>query len=525
MKKIFILLIGAFTLLLPSVVFASGGADPSLLKTVIYSRGGDSVGLDLARETDGNSFNPGLQIVERLIDYDYEKGEFVPSLATSWAFSADGLSVSLDIRKGVKFHDGTDLNAEAVAFNFLRQFDESIPEYAFGPWKYWGYQGLNDIIESVTPTDTHTLEITLKQKDATFIAVLSMEFLSIPSPTAVKKFGEDYTNNPVGTGPFKFVSWTKDDSIVLEKNSDYWGGNVNIDRLIYRTIPDATARYLALQKGEVDIVEYPNYEDIPEMQSDANLTVHTVRGLNMGYLSFNTQRAPFDNLLVRQALSHAINKQEIIDGIFGNAGVAAVNPLPPDMWGYLDVQDPYPYDPEKARQLLAEAGFANGFDTEVWGMPVPRPYNPNGVRMAEILQSQFADVGVRAEVITYDWGTYLERTDQGQHPMALLGWSADIVDPDNFLGVLLSGDNAVAPASNISYWNDPEYTQIIRAAKQEFDTDIRVEYYHEAQRIVHKEAPLAPIAHSTVFLTSKNTIKGINLQPNGLVDLSQLSVE
>ncbi len=490
-------------------------ADDRFGGVIVFARSGDSVGLDPARETDGESFYATAQIYDTLVEFVPGTTEIRPALAESWDVSDDGLTYTFNLREGVSFHDGTPFNAEAAQFSFERQLNEDHPYYQYGPWKYWGYMDMNSIVESINVVDEYTLEFELAKNEAPFIANLAMDFASIVSPAAVREHEGDFTSNPVGTGPFKFVSWTKDDSIVLERNEEYWRRPAYADRLVLRVIPDATARYLALQNGEVDVIDFPSPEDLADMKADPDIKVLQQEGLNVGYLALNAEKEPFGDPRVRRALNYAVDKDAIIRAVYGEAGVPAKNPIPPTMWSYNDEIDPYPYDPQRARELLAEAGYADGFETDIWAMPVARPYNPDGRTVAEVIQAQWAEVGVQAEIVSYDWGTYLDRTDNGEHETALLGWTGDNGDPDNFLWVLLSIPAAEKPAGNISFWRNEEFNSLIKEAKETLDHDRRVELYEEAQVIFHEDAPWVPIAHSIVSVPMANYVQDFVIYPTG----------
>jgi len=483
--------------------------------TLVFARSGDSVGLDPARETDGESFYGSTQVFDNLVEFVPGTTEVRPALAESWEISDDNLAFTFHLREGVTFHDGTPFNADAVKFSFDRQFVESHPYFDLGPWKYWGYMGMSDIVDKIVVVDDYTVRFELKKVEAPFLANLAMDFAAIVSPTAVEKFGEDFKNNPVGTGPFKFVEWVKDDRIVVERNEDYWRRTAYLDRLILRVIPDATARYLALQSGEVDVIDFPSPEDIEAMEQNPEIELIQQPGLNVGYIAMNNDRKPFDNVLVRRAMNHAINKQDIIDAVFGSAGEVAKNPIPPTMWSYNDDIEDYDYNPERARELLAEAGYPDGFKTDLWAMPVSRPYFPDGRTVAEIAQANLAEIGVTAEIVSFDWGTYLDRTDSGEHQMALLGWTGDNGDPDNFLYVLLSSEAAKVPAGNIAFWRNDEFDSLIEEAKTTFDQKRRTELYRKAQEVFHDQAPWVPIAHSVVTVPVRNTVRDFVIYPTG----------
>jgi ABC-type transport system substrate-binding protein len=523
MKKVLASL--AIILVLASLAFAGGKSDkdqgtmtagaPKTGGTLIFARSGDAVGLDPAREDDGESFYIADNVYETLVEFKPGTTDIQPGLAERWEAAANGLEYTFYLRSGVKFHDGTAFNADAVVYSLGRQFKTDHPQNSLGPWKYWGYMSMDDIIQDVVKVNDLTVKISLKKPEAPFIANLAMNFAAIVSPTAAMAAGADFTNKPVGTGPFKFVSWVKDDNIVLERFSDYWGQKAYLDRVIFKVQPDATARYLALKAGEVDMIDFPNPADLPAIEAEASLKVVSQAGLNVGYLALNTQKKPFDDKRVRQAINYAINKQEILTAVYGKLGTAAKNPIPPNMWSYNNNVKEYPYDPNMAKKLLAEAGLANGFSTTLWAMPVSRPYNPNGRKVAEIMQAQLSAVGIKTEIVSYEWGTYLDKTDHGEHDMALLGWTGDNGDPDNFLWVLLSEPAAEVPAGNIAFWKNAQFTALIKQAKETADVAKRTQLYQQAQEIFREEAPWVPIAHSVVVEPMKKTVEGFVLSPLG----------
>jgi dipeptide transport system substrate-binding protein len=338
-----------------------------------------------------------------------------------------------------------------------------------------------------------------------FASILSAEYAD-----AMMKAGtpDNLDQTPLGTGPFQFVAYQKDAVIRYKANPDYWRGKAKLDNLVFAITPDASVRYQKLKAGECQVMAFPNPADLAAMKKDPTINLMTQEGLNVGYLGFNVEKKPLDDQRVRQALSYAINKPAIIEAVYQGAGVAAKSPLPPGMWGYDKDLKGYPYDPEKAKALLKEAGVAN-LKTDIWAMPVQRPYNPNARRMAEMIQADWKAVGVDADIVQYEWGEYLKRTQQGDQQTFMLGWTADIGDPDNFLGVLL-GCDAVG-ATNRARWCDKDYDALIKKAKTITDQAERTKLYIQAQQIFEEQAPWVTIANSVVYEPIRKEVKGYKI--------------
>ena len=258
----------------------------------------------------------------------------------------------------------------------------------------------------------------------------------------------------------------------------------------------------------------PNPADLDAIRANPEVKLLQQEGLNVGYLAFNTEKKPFDDKRVRQALNMAINKQAILDAVFQGSGKVAKNPIPPTIWSYNDAVKDYPYDPEAAKKLLAEAGLANGFKTNIWAMPVQRPYNPNARRMAELIQADWAKVGVQAEIVTYEWGEYLKRSKEGEHDTVLLGWTGDNGDPDNFLYVLL-GCAAAKDGTNRARWCYKPFDDLLVKAKETSDVGERTKLYEQAQVIFKEEAPWVTIAHSVVYVPVAKQVVDYKIDPLG----------
>jgi len=516
MKKVITLMV---LLALSLGVFAGCAPVAKTPVTFVFAKG-DAVELDPADVTDGESVTVMNNIFEGLVRYKSGSTEVEPCLATSWDTSTDGLTWTFHLRQNVKFQDGTPFNADAVVFSYERQRDPNNPFHQYGKWEYWGW--CFSEIAKTEKVDDSTVKITLSHPFAPFLSTMAMFTMDVVSPTNCDKWKDQWFAHPVGTGPFTFVEWIKGDHITLTKNNDYWGTKAQIDQLIFRVIDDASSRYLALQKGEVQGMEFPNPDDLPKITQDTNLTVLSEPGLNVGYLAMNMgadtpgYQKEFGDVRVRQAVNYAINKESIVNNLYKGTAVVASNPIPPTLWGFNDAVQAYPYDPAKAKELLKAAGYPNGFKTKLWAMPVSRPYMFDPKAIATAIQADLKNVGIDAEIVTYDWSTYLQKTEAGEHPMALLGWTADYADPDDFLYVLLDSDNAtVGSAGNIAFYRNATVHKLNIEAQQTTDLATRISLYKQVQQIVHDDAPWVPLAYAKQTLVFASNVKGFVLYPTG----------
>jgi peptide/nickel transport system substrate-binding protein len=487
------------------MTWGSAGSAQTPVKggTFVYGRGADSVGLDPAVVTDGESFRVTRNIYESLLEYKRDGTQVIAGLAERWEAAPDLLRWKFTLRRGAKFHDGTPFDAEAVVFNFERWMRQDHP-YHKGVFEYWKsmFGGFPGFVKSVKAIDDATVEFALEKPMAPFLANLAMPMFGIASPAAIKKYGDDYFKNPVGTGPFRFREWRKDDRVVLERNPDYWGEKALLDRVIFRSIVDNSARLLELQAGSIDLMEFLNPDDIPTVKGDANLQLVLRPSMNVGYLWWNMEKEPFSKREVRQAIAHAVNKRAIVGKLFGGVGMPAKNMLPPSLWGYNDAVVDYQYDPARAREYLAKGGLPNGFKTTLWAMPNPRPYMPQPTKIAEAIQADLKAVGIEAEIVTMDWATYLAKTREGEQDMYMLGWTGDNGDPDNFLYWFFGQKE---PRSR--YFN-AKAAELTAKAQTIFDPGERARLYRETQVVLREDAANVPIAHTTPPLAAKKTVKG-----------------
>jgi peptide/nickel transport system substrate-binding protein len=494
---------------------AFGSDNPVTGGTLIWGRGGDSVNLDLAQATDGESIKAGIQVLENLVIFGKDSMDVEPQLAESWTVSDDGLTWTFKLRKGVKFHDGTPFNAQAVYDSFARIIDENHPFHGYGKWRYLSLS-LGQVNE-IKVIDDDTIALLTKKPYAPLLNNLALWLCPILSPKAMAEHKDQIGLHPVGTGPFKFVKWVKDDQIILDRNENYWGEKAKVDKIILKSIPEPSARLMALQSGTVDIADDLDPDSITLVKKDPKLAVIDRPSVNVGYLALNTEKPALQDVRVRRAIAHAIDKETLIKTIFQGLAIPAKNPFAPSIWGYNDAIEPYEFNPDKAKELLEAAGFDKNQELELWAMPVSRAYMPEPVKTAELIQAYLASVGIKAKIVRLDWGTYLKKTANGEHDMCMLGWLGGNADPDNFLYGLLSADTAKTPgAANVALWKNAEFTELCLKAQKTFDKAERTQYYLKAQEIFHAEAPWVPIAHSTIVRCYNKRLHDVPLRPNGL---------
>jgi len=496
--------------------------------TLVYCSEGSPEGFDPALYTSGTTFDASSHpIYNRLVEFKIGTTEVVPALAESWESSADGLEYTFHLRPGVKFQTtdfftpSRDLNADDVIFSFERQLNKDDPWYSAegGAWEYSDGMSMPDLVKSIEKVDDMTVKFVLNRPEAPFIANLAMDFASIMSKEYADQLmaagtPEMLNQQPIGTGPFQFVAYQKDAVIRFAKNPDYWiDGLPKLDNLVFAITTDNSVRYQKLIAGECQVMPYPNPADVAGMKDNADIVVMEQQGLNVGYLAYNTQQPPFDNPTVRKALNMAIDKQAIIDVVFQGSGQVAKNPIPPTMWSYNDAVVDDPYDPEAAKKMLEEAGVTD-LSMNIWAMPVQRPYNPNARRMAELMQEDLAKIGVTVNIVSYEWGEYLDRSKAVDHDGAvLLGWTGDNGDPDNFLAVLLGCDGV--GGSNRAEWCYQPFEDLIQQAKTVSDPAERTRLYEEAQVVFKEQAPWDTIAHSVVFMPMLPSVQGYVMDPLG----------
>lgn len=513
-------------------------ASPAMAKNFVFCTEGSPSSFNPQLVTDGTSITASASAVfNRLVEFKPGATTIIPSLAESYEISKDGKTYTFNLRKGVKFHTTKfftptrDFNADDVLFSINRQKDKKHPYHNVGggSYEYFDAMEMRDLITDVKKLNDHQVQITLSKPDATFLANLAMSFMSILSSEYADTLAKqnkkaNIDNFPIGTGPFKFISYLKDSMIRYEDNKEFWDKKGNITRLVYAITPDANVRTQKLKTGECNFVTDPAPSDINDLKKNPKITVMQNNGLNVGYLSMNTEKKPFDNILVRRAVAHALDKQTYVNAIFlGNAKIAK-NLIPPTIWSYNDKIVDYDYNIQKAKALMKQAGLEKGIDVELWTLPVSRPYNPNGKKMGELMQADLAKIGIRVKLVQFDWPTHLEKTKRGEHTLLQAGWTGDNGDPDNFFNVLL-GCAAIANGSNYSRWCDKDFDKLIQDAKLSTNIGVRTKLYEKAQVITHDKVPAVNLAHSMTFKAMTKNIKGYVQGPLGQDFFTNVIVE
>jgi dipeptide transport system substrate-binding protein len=495
-------------------------------KTLVFCSEGSPENFYPSMTTTTTSWDATRLLYNRLVEFERGSTTIVPGLAEKWDIAPDGHTYTFTLRKGVKFHTtrsykpSRDFNADDVIWSFERQWKESHPYYKVTSSNHvlFNDMGLPKLLTAIEKVDDYTVRFRLNKPEAPFLASMAMDFAAIQSQEYAEQLSkagtpEKIDQEPIGTGPFYLLQYTKDASIRYRAFPQYWEGKAKLDDLVYAITPDASIRWAKLQKGECHVMPFPNPADIDAMRKNPDVVVLDQPGLNIGYLAYNTKKKPFDDVRVRKALNMAIDKKAIIDGVYLSVAVAATNPIPPTMWSYNTSIKDDPYDPEAAKKLLAEAGYPNGFETDIWAMPVQRAYNPNARRIAELMQADLAKVGVKGEIKTYEWGEYRKRLQNGEHGTGMLGWTGQNGDPDNFLNQLLGCDSAVVGGGNIAKWCNPAYQELVTKAKSITDKAERTKLYEQAQVIFKEQAPWFTIAHAVQVKPVRKEVVDFRLSP------------
>lgn len=468
-------------------------------------------------------------IYNNLVQFKVGTTDIEPALASSWDISLDGLVYTFHLRPNVQwqsnehFKPTRPLNADDVIFSFERQWKDSNPYHKVsgGSYEYFNDMSFPDLLSAIDKVDDQTVKFTLKHPHAPFLADMTMVFAIVQSKEYADTLmaagsPDEIDQAPIGTGPFEFVSYKRDVAVRFKAFKAYWGSQPKVDTMVYSITKDPAVRLAKLQANECQISLFPGIADVPAMKANPDLQVMEQPGLNIGFLAMNVTKKPFDDVRVRRAFNMAIDKAAIIKAVYQGAGQAAKNLIPPTMWSYDDTIKDFPFDPDKAKALLAEAGYADGLSVDIWAMPVQRPYNPDAKRIAEMMQSDLAKLGVKVNIVTYEWGEYRKRALAGEAQAVQYGWTGDNGDPDNFFTELSSCAAARPSGSSTTKWCDKGFDDLIGKAATTSDKAERTRLYMQAQVMMHEAAPYVLLAHSIVFLPMRKSVKGYVLDPLGL---------
>ena len=481
-------------------------------KTIIYSQGADPRGLDPAYVDDGESAKVIVNVYEGLLKYKDGSTDIEPSLATDWKISTDGKEYTFNLRKNVKFQDGTPFNADSVIYSVGRQLppkatnDMPYASFTFGP------------VAKLEKTGDYSVKFTLKNKYTPFLANLAMCLAApIVSPTAAKKFGAKFVENPVGTGPYTFVSWDKNQSIKLKKNDAYWGVKPKADNIVFKFTKENSVRANDLMTAGTDIIDGVDPNDIAKLKS-SNMKIYQSDGMNINYMGFNTSRAPFNDVKLREAISHAINRDELVKYLYQGYSTVANSPLPSFMPGYDKTVEPYKYDVAKAKQMLKDAGKSN-LKVKIITYSNPRPYNTvGGQKLAESVQNYLAKIGVTATIDSYNWTDYKAKLANGEGDIFFYGWTGDNGDADNFLTLLDSHE--IKSTLNSAQYSNPVVDALLVKGRALPNGEERNKVYKEIQQVVAKDAPWLPISHSQSIAAYSPKVTGFAIHPTGTVFFS-----
>ncbi|MBU5466027.1 glutathione ABC transporter substrate-binding protein [Virgibacillus sp. MSJ-26] len=484
---------------------------------LVIASSADAVSLDPAGSNDVPSSNVAENIYESLVKQNMDM-ELEPSLATEWDAIEDDVW-EFKLREDIKFHDGTDFNAEVVKANIERVLDEEV-----GSPRAFLYEMVSDI----EVVDDYTVRFVTEYPFAPLPAHLAHSGGAMVSLDLIE---EDYeamengeepgsviTENPVGTGFFKFEEWQPGDYVRLVKNEDYWDEPANLDSVTFKVVDEDQTRVAELLTGDSHIIDPLSPSDVAQIEGEEAVDPARQASVSLSYIGFNADKEPFDDPKVRQAINMAIDKSEIIDGIYDGAGIPAVGPLAPDVFGYDPDAESLDYDPEKAKELLAEAGYEDGFSTTIWTND-----SRERIDAATNVQAQLKEFGIEVEVEILEWGAYLEQTANGEHEMFVLGWSTVTGDADYGLYALFHSNNFGDPG-NRTFTDEPELDDLLDEARQEPDPDKREELYSEIQELLAENAPMLYLHHQEYILGVSDNVQGLEQLPTGVLQLKDVTM-
>lgn len=511
---------------LAALAFAGAAAAPAAAQTppdvLVVGQIAEPQSLDPHTVTATNDFRILVNVYDGLVRFKDGTLEVEPALAESWKISDDGKTYTFKLRQGVKFHDGSDFDAEAVKFNFDRMLKKDHPFYDTGPFPLsFNFAS----VEAVNVLDEYTVEFRLSEAFAPFLSNLAYPTGLIVSPAAVEKHGKEYGRSPSGTGPFKFVEWLSNQRVVVERNPDYWDGAAKLQAVVFRPITDANTRVAEMMAGGIDVMVEVPPDNLATFEQDANFAVAEQAGPHVWFAILNTKEGPFADKRVRQAANYAVNKQTLVDDVLQGTATVAAGPIPPAFNWVEGSVEPYAHDPEKAKALLADAGVENPqvtFYVTEGGSGMLDP-----ITMGAAIQADLQAVGFKVKIETYEWNTFLGRVNpglEGKADMAEMAWMTN--DPDTVPYLTLRTDAIPDKGGfNSGYYSNPQLDELLEKARRSTDQAERGKLYGEVQSIVHDDAPWLFVANWKQNAVTTAAVKGFKLQPSFLLDLHDVTKE
>ncbi len=510
--------------------------------TLTYARGNDSGTLDPQNTTSGEDVKVTNQIYDRLIEFEPGESSLIAGLATEW--NLEGQQATVTLREGVTFHNGNEFTADDFIATY-RRFTDSDYEYypgdeyvsSYGPFT------LGNWVQSVEKNGDYEMTIQLQQRYAPFLRNLAMFASSVLSEQAIQERGTDLSQNPMGTGPFVFENWDQGNQrIRLSASDDYWGDGPFVDEVVFTAVSENTTRAQTLISGGANIIDGLGAQAAQIVENSQNARLMETQGINIGYMAFNMARVEaFRDRRVRRAISLAINTGALVNTIYRGIAVQANQPIPSNVLGYNEDIEPYPHDPERAQQLLNEAGYGDGFSFELATFQNPRTYNPSPIQAAQTVKSNLNEVGITVNINQQPFNPFLTYTSSGRHDACFLGWMTDNADPDNFYYALLhpgisqdqvpdgqdwvGWDTEGFNTLDVAAWANTEFMDLTERAQRTYDQQERGDLYRQAAQIAHDEAPWVFIDHAKELRGIGPNVQNFVVAPIGGPFLKQVRLQ
>ncbi len=518
------------------LTFLSGCQPPELPSGLVYCSEGNPSGFNPQLVTSGTTVDAtSHQIYDHLIEFDTKTGDISPGLATGWKVSADKKTYTFYLRKGVTFHQSSvfiprrEFNAEDVLFSFYRIIDAENPYHYISNLGFPFFQSIDfsGLIEDITAPDDYTVVFRIKHKDASFLANLASDFAVILSKEyadllMLKGTPAVIDQLPIGTGPFVFQHYVKNEYIRFIRNNEYWGKKPKVETLVFDITRKSSQRLAKLLTRDCSVSALPKPEEIKVVNQNHHIELQQQKGMNVAYWAFNIRKPPFDNKLVRHALSIAVNKKAILKAVYHGTATEAKSILPPASWAQTDVYRDV-YNPVKAKKLLKQAGIKN-LEMSIWAMPTARAYNPNPIKTAQLIQADLARIGIKAKIISYDWSVFLAKLNDATYDSVLIGWDADNSDPDNFFSPFLSCAS-LKSHNNRSRWCSAHLDELLTEARLLSSKQARKNIYRQAEQIIYQHRPIVPLVHNNRMVLKRSNVEGVHLSPFGGISFADAALK